>query len=101
MYTVTTYQTAKVSIAFGQTTSYGLSTWTQTIPAGGGKVSILVAGMQGNTTYHMQAQVTFSNGKVATDSDHTFQTGAYPSTGLPTYTVTTSSGRPLSPESKS
>ena len=84
MYSLTLSQTATVTVVFGKTTSYGLRTSAQQTPAGGGHFGILVAGMQANTTYHMQAQVQLSDGRMAFDSDRTFTTGSYPAGLLPT-----------------
>jgi len=44
-----------VFIEFSNDTSYNLKTWAVPAPAGGGSVPILVAGMKGNTEYHMRA----------------------------------------------
>jgi len=78
LYTMTLPYPGSVTINFGTSISYGLSTWTQSTYTAGGTVSILVAGMLPTTTYHMQAAVTFSNGISASDTDHTFTTGAVP-----------------------
>jgi len=61
-YSVSAPQNSSVQIAFGPTTAYGLTTWTQPAPPFGGTVSILVAGMLTNTTYHMQAVVVGADG---------------------------------------
>ncbi len=96
-YTITPPFAGNVTISFGPTQSYGLQTWTQPTPSGGGPVSIYVAGMRANTAYHMRASVAFSNGISTNDVDHTFTTGvpvintpAVPLT--PTITTTTSPG---------
>ena len=69
----------KATVQFGPDTGYGLSTWSQSTPsATGGLVTILVAGMRGQTKYHMQGLVTLANGASYNDSDQTFQTGAPP-----------------------
>src|ERR1700685_3057163 len=47
-------QGATVEVQFGTTTSYGLNTWAQPAPAGGGKVQILVAGGRGHTKVDLQ-----------------------------------------------
>ena len=60
LYTITPPDDASVTIQFGQTTNYGLTTWTQPTPTGGGAVGTFVAGMLANTTYHMQATVKFN-----------------------------------------
>ncbi|MDI3253320.1 aryl-sulfate sulfotransferase [Pseudacidobacterium ailaaui] len=70
-----------VSIKFGPDTNYGLVTWQQSTPSpNGGEVSIYVAGMKGQTLYHMQAQVTLNDGASLTDRDHVFPTGTPPIT---------------------
>ena len=65
-----------MTVNFGKDTTYGLKTWTQTLATGSGTVSVLVAGMTGNSTYHMQAVVQLRNGASVTDVDHVFTTGA-------------------------
>jgi arylsulfate sulfotransferase len=97
MYSLTLTQTATVTVVFGKTTSYGLKTSAQPTAAGGGKIGIEVAGMQANTTYHMQAQVQYSDGRMALDTDHTFTTGSYPAGLLPTLTATTAPGQTPQP----
>src|SRR5579862_4909739 len=77
-YTISPAQAASVYVEFGTDTRYALQTSAQQTPSGGGKVSILVAGMKQNTTYHMRAVINYSNGAVQYDTDHTFTTGAIP-----------------------
>jgi hypothetical protein len=77
-----------VSIEFGTDTTYGLKTWAQSTPPGGGPVQILVAGMKANTTYHMRADVSFPDGTQFVDTDHTFTTGGLPAARVPQITVT-------------
>lgn len=96
LYTITPPADAKVSIQFGTDTSYGLNTWTQATPAGGGAVSIYVAGMRASTQYHMRAVLQFSNASV-NDADHTFTTGAFPAAQLPAITASTTAG--MTPQS--
>ncbi|HEX4020842.1 MAG TPA: aryl-sulfate sulfotransferase [Acidobacteriaceae bacterium] len=91
-YTITPPFAGNVTISFGQTTAYGLQTFTLPTPVGGGPVSIYVAGMLGNTTYHMQATIQFSNGITGTDIDHTFTTGSYLPSQIPNIVATTSPG---------
>jgi hypothetical protein len=79
------------------TTSYGLTTWTQPVPTGGGPVSILVAGMRGNTPYHMRAVVQFADGSQYLDPDITFTTKSLPSAQLPQVAATTTAG--MTPQS--
>jgi arylsulfate sulfotransferase len=95
-YTITVPDGSQVSIQFGLTTVYGISTWQVDAPAGGGQVSILVAGMLPSTTYHMAALVHLRTGTTMGDSDHTFTTGALPTEHLPGLSVTTNpaSGTP-------
>jgi arylsulfate sulfotransferase len=91
-YTIAPPAPANVSIQFGPTTSYGLSTWSQATPINGGPVSTLVAGMVANSTYHVRATLQFGNGITFTDSDHVFATGTLPADKVPTLTVTTFPG---------
>jgi len=97
LYTISAPDDASVTIQFGQTTNYGLTTWTQPAPESGGAVAIFVAGMLANTTYHMQATVKFSSGPTFTDIDHTFTTQALPANQLPVLTATTTAG--MTPQS--
>jgi len=88
-----------VFIEFSNDTSYNLKTWAVPAPAGGGSVPILVAGMKGNTEYHMRAvfQQTGTTNNVFTDADHTFTTSAYAAVKLPAITATTTSGQTPQP----
>ncbi|HEX5421904.1 MAG TPA: aryl-sulfate sulfotransferase, partial [Candidatus Acidoferrales bacterium] len=97
LYTINPPSEAKVSIQFGTSTSYGLTTWTQSTPTGSGPVSIYVAGMRANTAYHMSAVMQFSGGAAVTDADHTFTTGALPTAELPNVTASTTAG--MTPQS--
>ncbi len=96
-YTIDPPAAANVSIEFGTGTTYGRSTWTVPTPAGGGSVSIYVAGMLANTLYHMRADVQFTGSDTVDDSDHTFTTGAFPTAELPALTATTTPG--MTPQS--
>ena len=58
-----------VSVEFGLDTKYGRSTSAVPAPAGGGLVSILVAGMMPATLYHMRAVVKFRDGWAHYDQD--------------------------------
>jgi arylsulfate sulfotransferase len=93
LYTITPPANANVSIQFGPDMSYGLTTWTQPTPPGGGPVSIYVAGMRANTQYHMRAMLQFSGNATVDDSDHTFTTGALPAAQIPTLSVSTTAGQ--------
>jgi arylsulfate sulfotransferase len=87
-YSITPPRDANVTIQFGLDTTYGLATWSQPTPTGGGAVSLLVAGMRAFTTYHMRAAVNFPDGTQYLDSDQTFTTGGLPSARVPQVTVT-------------
>jgi arylsulfate sulfotransferase len=78
LYTMTLPFPGSMNINFGSTTSYGLTTWSKSSDADGEQVRIFVAGMLARSTYHMAATVKFDDGVTATDSDHTFTTGALP-----------------------
>jgi arylsulfate sulfotransferase len=91
-YTVPVKRRASVYVEFGTDTTYGLRTSAQQTPADGGIVSILVAGMKQNTTYHMRAILTYSDGTVRYDPDHNFETGAIAPALLPKVSVTVPAG---------
>jgi arylsulfate sulfotransferase len=97
LYTIAPPTDASVTIQFGQTTNYGLTTWTQPTPMGGGAVGTFVAGMLANTTYHMQAAVKFASGLTFNDTDHTFTTKALTAVQIPKLTATTTPG--MTPQS--
>ncbi len=96
-YTISTPAPASVVVKFGRDLSYPLSTSPQTTSAAGGTATILVAGMQQDTPYHMRAIVTYSDGSQQFDGDHVFQTGTIPSDRIPTMKVTTANGSSPSP----
>lgn len=83
-----------VTVNFGKTTAYGFPTSAQSTTAtAGATVPVYVAGMLGQTVYHMAATVALSDGATFTDSDHTFTTGTPPAT--PTVVAATmNSGNP-------
>jgi arylsulfate sulfotransferase len=97
LYTIAPPAAGNVSVQFGTDTNYGLTTWTQPAPQGGGPVSLFVAGMRANTPYHMRGVVQFSDGTQFMDADQTFTTGAIPAALLPTITTTTTAG--MTPQS--
>ena len=98
LYTMMLPFPGSMTVNFGTTTSYGLTTWTQSTNAvGGGQLSIFVAGMQASTLYHMQASVAFSNGITVNDVDHTLTTGAIPASLKINATTTTTVG--MTPQS--
>jgi arylsulfate sulfotransferase len=86
-----------VSVQFGTDTTYGLTTWTQPVPTGGGAVSLFVAGMKMNTLYHMRGVVQFADGSTYNDVDQTFTTQSIPAAQLPVITATTTAG--MTPQS--
>ncbi|HKF50133.1 MAG TPA: aryl-sulfate sulfotransferase [Terracidiphilus sp.] len=89
----------KVSVQFGTTASYGLDTWQVPTPSGsgsastGGQVQVWVAGMLGQTTYHMRGQIVLDNGATFNDADQTCTTGTPPSTS-PVQVTATGSPQP-------
>lgn len=91
-YTVAPAAAGNVSVQFGLDTNYALTTWSQPVPQGGGPVSLFVAGMKGNTLYHIRGSVQFADGTQFTDADQTFTTGAYPTAQEPSITATTTAG---------
>lgn len=96
-YTISTDASAAITIQFGPTSSYGLQTSADQTPLGGGSVSILVAGMRQNATYHMRAVATYSDGSQQFNSDHVFQTGTIPAERIPSMQVTTGNGSTPAP----
>ncbi len=77
LYTMTLPFPGRMKVRFGETKSYGLDTWYQSTDTNNGQVSIFVAGMKEQTTYHMIASVILGNDIYATDTagDQTFTTG--------------------------
>jgi len=97
-YSFTSPTDANVAIQFGTDTTYGLETWSQPVPAGGGTLNMLVAGMRANTTYHMRASVQFASGAQYYDSDQVFTTGAgLPASRLPKITIAVPPGPDTNP----
>lgn len=94
-YTITAPKGATVSVEFGATTNYGLTTWTQSAPDTGGDVTILVAGMRADTSYHMRADVQLVSGNTAFSSDQVFKTGSIPAGTLPDLAVQQTTGADL------
>jgi arylsulfate sulfotransferase len=92
-YTLTIPDGSQARIQFGLTTSYGTYTWWVPAPAGGGSVTILVAGMLPASVYYMSALVQLQNGTTQSDVDHTFTSGDLPLKNIPRLTVT-SPGNP-------
>ncbi|HET7105921.1 MAG TPA: aryl-sulfate sulfotransferase [Candidatus Acidoferrum sp.] len=97
LYSISPAAGGNVSVQFGLDTNYALTTWTQPVPSTGGPVTIFVAGMKGNTLYHMRGVVQFSDGTQYMDPDLTFTTGAYPTAQVPSIAATTTAG--MTPQS--
>lgn len=71
---------ASAWVEFGTDTSYGRQTSTAAVTSRSWQnLSILVAGMRANTTYHMRAHVQWYGGNW-TDQDRPFTTGSLPTT---------------------
>src|SRR3954470_5792855 len=89
-YTVRVPAGSTAAVEFGPDTKYGFTTsaLTATAPT----VSVLVAGMKQNSTYHMRAVITHADGSKELDSDHVFTTGAAPQDRTPVMAVTLPSG---------
>jgi arylsulfate sulfotransferase len=79
-------------VEFGVDTNYGLTTWSQSAPPGGGPVSIFVAGMRARTVYHMRGIIDSSDGSKLLDADQMFTTGALPNAQQPNVKVAIASG---------
>ncbi len=92
LYTISPAAVGNVSVQFGIDTNYGLTTWTQPVPMGGGAVSLFVAGMKLNTLYHMRGVVAFGDGTQYMDPDQTFTTGTLAAAKVPVVTATTTPG---------
>jgi arylsulfate sulfotransferase len=92
MYTIILPAGATVSVEFGPDTTYGLNTWRLPAAPGGGPVSILVAGMKLNSTYHMRAVLKLADSSEFDDVDHAFTTGTLPAADLPNLVATTTPG---------
>jgi hypothetical protein len=71
-YSISLPSGASVAVNFGQTTSYGLNTWSVAAPSGGGSTTVEVAGMIASTQYHLQGVVSLPGGVTFTDADNTF-----------------------------
>ena len=94
-YSIVVPDGSKLQIQFGPDTNYGFKTSVQSAPAGGGTLSIYVAGMRAISKYHMQALVDLENGSQLLDTDHTFTTGSIPADRIPDMTAAvTGTGTP-------
>ncbi len=95
LYSISVPDGLSAFIQFSTDTSYNLFTWSVQAPAGGGAVPILVAGMKGNTDYHLRAvfQPTGTTTTVFTDTDHVFTTSSYTAANLPVIAAATVTGQ--------
>jgi arylsulfate sulfotransferase len=85
-----------VTVLFGKDTHYGLRTWA--VPTShAGPVSVLVAGMLPNTTYHMRALFQGEDGTSMRDRDQTFKTGPLPAKFTSTIIASTAAGQTPQP----
>jgi arylsulfate sulfotransferase len=92
LYTVNAPNNSTVFVEFGVDTNYGFTTSLQPAPEGGGAVNVLVAGMRGDTLYHMRGIINLSDGSRFADTDQSFIAGALPAALMPNVTVTTAAG---------
>jgi len=97
LYTISPIAAGNVSVQFGLDTNYGLTTWSQPVPQGGGAVSLFVAGMRANTPYHIRGLVQFADGSQFLDADQIFTTVGLPPANLPVVSATTTPG--MTPQS--
>ena len=98
LYTMTLPFPGSMTVKFGPTSDYGLTTWAQSTDMAGGQVGIFVAAMKASTQYHMAATIQFSNGITVTDKVHTFTTGAVPDYAGFKLALTTSTTPGLTPQ---
>jgi arylsulfate sulfotransferase len=89
-YTVPVAAGSTARVEFGPDTNYGFV--TSAITATAPTISVLVAGMKQNSTYHMRAVVTHGDGSKEVDTDHVFTTGVAPSGRIPVMAVTLPAG---------
>jgi len=97
LYTMTLPFGGRMRVYFGPSQSYGRKTSFQSTDENNGQVSVFVAGMIANTTYHMAAQVELPNGIVTMDTDHTFAVPALPTQWQINLKATTASGKTPQP----
>jgi len=98
-YTIEVPEGLSAFVEFGAGTSYELRTSARPAPAGGGLVRILVAGMTGNSLYHMRAVFHLTGGTdvLFRDSEHMFMTGSYPAGSFPSFVAGTTPGQTPQP----
>ncbi|MGH9491532.1 MAG: hypothetical protein ACRD17_13545 [Terriglobales bacterium] len=86
---------AHVRVEFGTDgVNYPWPTLAQAIPASGGRVDVLVAGMRANTEYHLRGVIALPDGATVYDLDHTFETGSIPASAATTLTPSPAAGSP-------
>lgn len=88
---------SSVAVEFGPDTNYGFTTSDFPVPDGAISITVPVAGMKANSTYHMRAVTTGPDGHKEYDHDRTFTTGQVPDNKLPMATVTLTPGGAPSP----
>jgi len=80
-YTVYLPSPGKASVEFGTSTAYRRNTWQLPSPsANGGQIQLWVAGMLGQTQYHMRGQIVLDTGATLNDADQVCTTGTPPVT---------------------
>ncbi|HXF13626.1 MAG TPA: aryl-sulfate sulfotransferase [Terriglobales bacterium] len=94
-YTVSVPAGSTAAVEFGPDMHYGFI--TSAVTATAPTVSVLVAGMRQNSTYHMRAVVTHADGSKELDGDHVFTTGSAPSGRIPIMAVTLPAGATPTP----
>jgi len=96
-YSVSAPAGSSVAVQFGPDTNYGFTTSETTVPDGATSVTVLVAGMKADSTYHMRAVTTLSDGTKRNDDDRSFTTGTIPSAHIPSTSVSLPAGMTPSP----
>ncbi len=89
-YAITVPRDAQVAVAFEAPGQPVRHTWVRPTPAGGGEVSILVAGMVPFTTYQLRAIIEFPDGATFIDAVKPFTTGGLTPERTPDISVTQS-----------
>ena len=92
LYTMKLPFPGRMRVLFGTKKTYGIVTWYRSTDQNNGVISMYVAGMKANTTYHMAASILLNNGIAVTDADHTFKTGPVPASLNLNVTATTAPG---------
>jgi len=88
-YLVSSQKGGSARVEFGIDASYGMQTAWYSVPQGGSRTAILVAGMKASTTYYMRLEV--HSGKTSWfDKDRLFTTGPLPSMKFPISVITRS-----------